>query len=46
MRVLLSIGSAGLFWKPEVLLFGRKMLLFDVGGSAGIAGMALLLLYV
>jgi hypothetical protein len=40
LRVLLCVGNAALFWRPEVMLFGRKFLLFDVGGVCGIAGMA------
>ena len=45
LRVLLCIGNIALFYKPVVGLFGRQMLLFDVGGAVGIAGMVLMLLW-
>jgi archaetidylinositol phosphate synthase len=44
LRILLAIGNVFLLWKPEVLLLGHKLLLFDVGGVVGIVGMAALLL--
>jgi phosphatidylglycerophosphate synthase len=43
LRLLLAIGNAFLLWRPEVMLFGRSMLLFDIGGVVGVAGMAALL---
>lgn len=44
LRVLLAAGNAVLIWKPYAKLFGREMLLFDVGGAIGIAGMIAILL--
>ena len=45
LRLLLCIGNLALFYWPVVTLFGRRMLLFDVGGSIGIAGMAAMLVW-
>jgi phosphatidylglycerophosphate synthase len=45
LRLLLCIGNIALFFRPVVGLFGRKVLLFDVGGAIGIAGMALMLIW-
>lgn len=45
LRLLLCIGNIALFFRPVVGLFGRKFLLFDVGGTIGIAGMALMLIW-
>lgn len=39
LRLLLCIGNVALFYKPVVHLFGHGWRLFDVGGTAGIAGM-------
>jgi phosphatidylglycerophosphate synthase len=44
LRILLMIGNIALLYKPVVHLFGRAHLLFDVGGTIGIAGMTLMLL--
>jgi phosphatidylglycerophosphate synthase len=44
LRILLAIGNLALLWKPQVILFGRQLPLFDVGGVVGIIGMACLLL--
>jgi phosphatidylglycerophosphate synthase len=43
LRLLLCVGNLALFRWPVVGLFGRRLLLFDVGGAAGIAGMSLML---
>jgi phosphatidylglycerophosphate synthase len=43
LRILLAVGNAFLLFQPQVTLFGRKWLLFDVGGMAGIAGMTAVL---
>lgn len=43
LRILLMIGNAALFYRPEVTLWGARHLLFDVGGVVGIAGMCLML---
>jgi phosphatidylglycerophosphate synthase len=45
LRLLLCIGNIALFWRPVVTLFGRKFLLFDVGGTIGIFGMAAMLIW-
>jgi phosphatidylglycerophosphate synthase len=45
LRLLLCIGNIALFFRPVVGLFGRRFLLFDVGGVVGMAGMALMLLW-
>jgi archaetidylinositol phosphate synthase len=43
LRILLAIGNIALLYRPVVHLFGGSYLLFDVGGAAGVAGMALML---
>lgn len=45
LRVLLIIGNACIFWRPEVNLFGAQYRLFDVGGVCGAIAMAVILLY-
>ena len=45
LRLLLCIGNLALFQWPVVNLLGRRVLLFDVGGAIGIAGMALMLVW-
>ena len=45
LRLLLCIGNIALFYRPVVGLFGRRFLLFDVGGAVGIAGMGLMLVW-
>jgi phosphatidylglycerophosphate synthase len=45
LRLLLCIGNIALFFRPVVKLSGRQILLFDVGGAIGIAGMALMLIW-
>ncbi len=45
LRLLLCIGNIALFYGPVVKLFGRHFLLFDVGGSVGIVGMGLMLIW-
>jgi archaetidylinositol phosphate synthase len=42
LRILLAIGNLALLWKPIVHLFGGQYLLFDVGGTIGLAGMSLM----
>ena len=44
LRLLLAVGNLALFWKPVVHLFGAEYRLFDVGGTIGLAGMALILI--
>jgi phosphatidylglycerophosphate synthase len=43
LRILLAIGNLALLYRPVVHLFGGSYLLFDVGGAAGVAGIALML---
>jgi archaetidylinositol phosphate synthase len=45
LRILLALGNLYIYFRPEVTLFGRQYLLFDVGGAIGAAGMLLMLLY-
>jgi archaetidylinositol phosphate synthase len=42
LRLLLAAGNIALLWKPTAHIFGHAYRLFDVGGSIGIAGMALM----
>jgi phosphatidylglycerophosphate synthase len=44
LRILLSIGNLALLWKPMSHLAGHVYRLFDVGGTIGIAGMAVILM--
>jgi len=45
LRLLLCVGNIALFYRPVVKLFGHEMLLFDVGGTVGICGMAAMLIW-
>jgi archaetidylinositol phosphate synthase len=45
LRILLVVGNLALLWKPQVHFFGGYYKLFDVGGSIGLAGMALMLVF-
>src|SRR5258707_14394607 len=45
LRILLAVGNVALFWKPRVHRFGGDYKLFDVGGTIGLAGMAVVLLF-
>src|SRR5262245_61738108 len=45
LRILLCIGNIALFYFPVVKILDREMLLFDVGGAFGIAGMAMMLIW-
>ncbi len=42
LRILLAIGNVAFTIPAVVELFGRKYLLFDIGGICGIAGMAVM----
>lgn len=44
LRILLAVGSLALLWKPVVHVFGNEYRLFDVGGTIGLAGMAVMLI--
>ena len=39
MRILLAVGALQLLRSPDVVLFGNRVLLFDVGGLVGIAAL-------
>jgi phosphatidylglycerophosphate synthase len=45
LRLLLCIGNIALFFRPVVKLFGEQYRLFDVGGTVGIVGMGLMLIW-
>jgi archaetidylinositol phosphate synthase len=45
LRLLLIVGNIALFFKPVSTLFGRQYLMFDVGGTIGIIGMGVALLW-
>src|SRR5260370_13685656 len=45
LRLLLIAGNIALFYKRLVVLGGNQYLLFDVGGSIGIVGMAVALVW-
>jgi phosphatidylglycerophosphate synthase len=44
LRILLALGNLALLWKPRVHFLGGHYRLFDVGGTIGLAGMALTVL--
>jgi archaetidylinositol phosphate synthase len=43
IRILLGAGNLALLWHPRVMLLGRRVLLFDLGGGIAIVGMAIML---
>jgi archaetidylinositol phosphate synthase len=45
LRLLLIAGNIALAFHPEATIFGMRFKLFDVGGSVGIAGMSVMLLF-
>jgi archaetidylinositol phosphate synthase len=45
LRLLLVAGNIALLSKPNVILAGKQYLLFDVGGTIGIIGMSIALLW-
>jgi phosphatidylglycerophosphate synthase len=45
LRMLLAIGNLALLWKPQVHVLGASYKLFDLGGTIGLAGMTLMLLF-
>ena len=45
LRILLAIGNGMLFWKPRLLFLGEQYRLFDVGGTIGLIGMTLILVF-
>jgi archaetidylinositol phosphate synthase len=44
IRILLALGNAALWVHPDARIFGSPYRIFDVGGIAAIAGMALMLI--
>jgi archaetidylinositol phosphate synthase len=45
LRILLAVGNLALLWKPQVHFLGGYHRLFDVGGTIGLAGMALMVVF-
>jgi len=45
LRILLAAGNVALFWRPTVHFIGREYRLFDVGGTIGLIGMAMMLVF-
>jgi archaetidylinositol phosphate synthase len=44
IRILLALGNAALWFRPDARVFGSPYRLFDVGGVMAIAGMATMLI--
>jgi len=44
IRILLAVGNLALLKHPMIKLFGKQLLLFDLGGVIAIAGMGLMLI--
>jgi archaetidylinositol phosphate synthase len=44
LRILLVAGNLALLWRPSVHFLGGKYPLFDLGGTIGLAGMAMMLI--
>jgi archaetidylinositol phosphate synthase len=45
IRILLALGSAVLWFRPETRVFGTSYRLFDAGGVVAMAGMAFMLIF-
>jgi archaetidylinositol phosphate synthase len=45
LRILLAVGNMALLWKPRVHFLGSSCSLFDIGGTIGLAGMWLMLVF-
>lgn len=45
LRILLMVGNLTLLWRPRVHFLGRNYRLFDVGGTIGLAGMMLMVVF-
>jgi archaetidylinositol phosphate synthase len=45
LRILLAAGNAALSWKPRVHFLGGDYNLFDIGGTIGVAGMTLMVVF-
>jgi len=44
IRILLAVGNLALLKHSMIQVFGRRFLLFDLGGAIAIAGMGLMLI--
>jgi len=44
IRILLALGNAALWFRPDARIFGSSYRVFDVGGIVAIAGMGLMLI--
>jgi archaetidylinositol phosphate synthase len=45
LRILLAVGNLVVLWKPQVHFLGGYYKLFDLGGTIGLAGMALMVVF-
>lgn len=45
LRILLAVGNTALLWKPRVHFLGGDYDLFDIGGTIGLAGMTLMVVF-
>jgi phosphatidylglycerophosphate synthase len=45
LRILLAVGNLTLLWRPQVHFLGGYFKLFDLGGTIGLAGMAMMLVF-
>lgn len=45
IRILLALGNAALWFRPETRVFGTSYRLFDAGGVIAMAGMAFMLIF-
>jgi archaetidylinositol phosphate synthase len=45
LRILLAMGNLALLWKPRVHFLGAYYRLFDIGGTVGLVGMTLILVF-
>jgi archaetidylinositol phosphate synthase len=45
LRILLAVGNLALLWKPQVHFLGGHYRLCDLGGTIGLAGMSLMVLF-
>jgi archaetidylinositol phosphate synthase len=45
LRILLALGNLALLWKPMLGFLGGRYRLFDVGGTIGLIGMGVMLIF-
>ncbi|MGA9307549.1 MAG: CDP-alcohol phosphatidyltransferase family protein [Candidatus Sulfotelmatobacter sp.] len=45
LRILLAVGNLAVLWKPQVHFLGGYYKLFDLGGTIGLGGMALMVVF-